>query len=180
MRRVSVIGVCGAGKTTVGEAIAEALAVPFLELDSVYHQPGWTELPADEFLARVAPFVAGDGWVVDGNYTASGALDLVWENADTVIWLDVPRWVAVRQVAGRTIVRSVTREELWNGNREGWLAFLDPRRGRNMILWSWTTYRHNREKFEARIAEPRWSHLDVVRLADTDAVEALLDALKSR
>jgi adenylate kinase family enzyme len=177
VRRVSVIGVSGAGKTTVGRAIADALDLPFLELDGVYHQPGWTELPPDRFRASVALFVAGDGWVVDGNYTASGALDLVWENADTVVWLDLPRRVAVRQVAGRTIVRSFTRAELWNGNREGWFAFLDPRPGRNMILWSWTTYRHNRDKYEARTSDPRWAHLDVVRLTDSRAVQAFLDSL---
>jgi hypothetical protein len=149
VRRVSVIGVSGAGKTTVGKAMASALGVPFLELDGVYHQPGWTELPPDE-----------------------------WENADTVVWLDLPRRVAVRQVAGRTIVRSFTREELWNGNREGWFAFLDPRRERNMILWSWTRHAHDREKYEARAVDPRWSHLDVIRLTDSHDVQAFLDSVQ--
>lgn len=173
-----MIGVSGSGKTTVGKTMASALGVPFLELDGVYHQPGWTELPPDEFRAVVGPFVAGDAWVVDGNYTASGVLDLVWENADTVVWLDLPRWVAVRQVARRTIVRAFTREELWNGNREGWFAFLDPRRERNMILWSWTRHAHDREKYETRAADSRWSDLDVIRLTDSDDVQTLLDSVQ--
>lgn len=41
MQRISVVGNSGSGKTTVARAIAEALGVPHLELDSVFHQPDW-------------------------------------------------------------------------------------------------------------------------------------------
>jgi hypothetical protein len=34
-------------------ALAARLAVPFVELDSIFHQPGWAELPRDEFRSRV-------------------------------------------------------------------------------------------------------------------------------
>ena len=60
--------------------------------------------------------VAGDGWVVDGNYSV--VRDLVWDRADTVVWLDLPRLVVVRRITTRSIRRVVWREELWNGNRE--------------------------------------------------------------
>ncbi len=43
--RVSVVGCSGSGKTTFGRALAETLGVAFVELDAVFHQPGWTELP---------------------------------------------------------------------------------------------------------------------------------------
>jgi len=45
----------------VAVALASRLGVPCLELDAVFHQPGWTELPAGEFRARVADAAAGDG-----------------------------------------------------------------------------------------------------------------------
>jgi adenylate kinase family enzyme len=69
MRRVSVVGAPGSGKTTIGRRLAARLDVPFIELDAIYHQPGWTELPRDEFRARVSELAAVDGWVVDGNYS---------------------------------------------------------------------------------------------------------------
>jgi adenylate kinase family enzyme len=86
VRRISVVGNSGSGKTTLAAAVAGALGVPHLELDSVFHQPGWEPLDKDVFRARVAEFAAADGWVIDGNY--SSAQDLVWQRADTVLWQD--------------------------------------------------------------------------------------------
>ena len=47
VRRVSVVGNSGSGKSTLARELAASLGVPHLELDSVYHQPGWEPLPED-------------------------------------------------------------------------------------------------------------------------------------
>ena len=122
MRRVSVVGNSGSGKSTLATSLAVVLGVPHLELDGVFHQPGWVPLPEDEFRRAVAAAVAGDGWVTDGNY--STVRPLVWARADTVVWLDLPRRTVMRQVVWRTLRRAVTRQELWNGNRESLRNFL--------------------------------------------------------
>ena len=41
MQRISVVGNSGSGKTTVAQAIAAELGLPYLELDGVFHQPDW-------------------------------------------------------------------------------------------------------------------------------------------
>ena len=56
----------------------------------VFHQAGWVPLPREEFRRRVGAVVAGERWVIDGNYT-NQVKDLVWARADTVVWLDLPR-----------------------------------------------------------------------------------------
>ena len=118
MRKVAVIATAsGCGKTTFGRSLAAALGVPFVELDAIHHQAGWRELEPAEFLARVEPIVAGDAWVIDGSYRGKLG-DLVLEGADTVVWLDLPRRVWLPRLVVRTLRRVVTREELWNGNRE--------------------------------------------------------------
>jgi adenylate kinase family enzyme len=127
--------------------------VPWLELDSVFHQPGWTELPEAAFRRGVGEFVAGDAWVVDGNYVR--VRDLVLARADPVVWLRVPRPVVLRQVLWRTARRVVLRRDLWNGNRESLrnVLSLDPQR--SIVAWAWRMH----GKYDAEYAalqDDRW------------------------
>ena len=118
MRRVAVIAsASGNGKTTLGRALAERLGVPFLEMDSLVHGPGWTEISDDGLRRLVEPIVAGDGWVIDGTYERKLGY-LVLESADTVVWLDLPLRVWLPRLVGRTLQRMRGREALWNDNRE--------------------------------------------------------------
>src|SRR3954454_14285166 len=140
-----MVGTSGSGKTTVGRKLAARLGVAFIELDSVFHQPGWTELPREEFRARVQQFVDGDAWVLDGNY--SSVLDLVWARADTVVWFDLSRTTVMRQLIPRTFGRMISRRELWNGNRES-LRFLF-KRDESILRWAWTQH----DKYATRYAD---------------------------
>lgn len=170
MQRVLVVGNSGSGKTTMARHLAARLGGPHLELDSVFHQPGWTELPEVEFRARVAEFVAGDTWVVDGNYSA--VADLVVARADTVVWMDLPRSVVMRQLIRRTASRGFRRTELWNGNRETLSNFfrLDPER--SIVRWAWTQHDVCRTRYEEALSSGAWDHLEVVRLTTPPAIRA--------
>jgi adenylate kinase family enzyme len=172
VRRVSVVGNSGSGKSTLAAGLAARLGVPFVELDSIFHQPGWTELPRDEFRARVGAVAAGEEWVIDGNYTA--VRDLVWARADTVVWIDLPRRLVMRRVVGRTIRRAVLRQELWNGNREpssNWLT-LDPER--SIIMWAWTQHAKSRARYGEAMADPAFAHLRFVHLRSQAEVRAFV------
>jgi adenylate kinase family enzyme len=81
VRRVSLVGVSGSGKSSLGRDLAARLVVPFAELDAIFHQPDWTPLAEDQFRRRVTATASGDGWVIDGNYSA--VRPLVWERADS-------------------------------------------------------------------------------------------------
>lgn len=175
MRRVSVVGVSGSGKSTLARLLAARLGVPHVELDALYHGPDWTPSSDDEFLARVDAATAEGGWVVDGNY--STVRSLVWERVDTVVWLDLPRRTVMRQILGRTARRTLTREELWNGNREPVTGLFrwDPER--SVVRWSWTSYARVGERYRRAMAEaaggagPRF-----VRLTSRQEMTAFLDA----
>ena len=118
MQRIAIIATAsGCGKTTVGRELASRLDVPYVELDAIHWQAGWTELDAAELRRRVEPLVARDAWVIDGSYRGKLG-DLVLERADTVVWLDLPRRLWLPRLVVRTLRRALTREELWNGNRE--------------------------------------------------------------
>ena len=109
-------GASGSGKTTLAVALGERLGLPHTELDGLFHQPGWTELDAGAFRDQVGRVVAGDRWVIDGNYRQ--VRDLVWERAEMIVILDLPRSTVMRQLIWRSVTRAAVGRELWNGNRE--------------------------------------------------------------
>ena len=139
------MGNSGSGKTTLARALAERLDVPYVELDALNHLPGWQERDPEEFRALVAAAVAGDRWVVDGNYRSKLG-GLVYDSADTVVWLDYERRLVMRRVVWRTVRRVVTREQLWHGNREPWSNLWSRDPYKSIIAWSWTNHAHVRER----------------------------------
>jgi adenylate kinase family enzyme len=172
VRRVSVVGTSGAGKSTFASSLACVLGAAFLELDSVQHQADWTSLPASEFRARVALVADRECWVIDGNY--STVQDIVWARADTVVWLDLPRRTVMRRIVWRTLRRVGGRVELWNGNRERWRNFLTLDKEESVIAWAWQTHASNRSRYEAAMADPLHSHLRFVRLRSPAEVRGFL------
>ena len=173
VHRISVVGNSGSGKTTLAKALATSLGVPHLELDSVFHQPGWEPLDRETFRARVADFTLQPGWVLDGNYSA--VQDLVWGRADTVIWLDLPRHRVMRQIIGRTLRRVSSGVELWNGNRERWrnLFKLDPHE--SIIMWALTQHGKYRRRYQAAQRDPANAHLAFIVLRTGADIAAISD-----
>jgi adenylate kinase family enzyme len=172
MRRVSVVGSSGSGKSTVAARLAEQLGVPHNELDAINHQPNWTPLPPDEFRRRVTEVTAPDGWVVDGNY--STVRDIVWARADTVVWLDLPRGVVARRITMRSIRRVARREELWNGNRERLRNLLTRDPEESAIRHSWLNHQKNHDRYEAALADPAFARLHFVQLRSQREIDAFL------
>ena len=64
--RVLVAGISGAGKTTLAGRVAARLDVPHVEIDGLFHGPGW--IPREAFVSDVRAFVARDAWVTEWQY----------------------------------------------------------------------------------------------------------------
>ena len=172
-RRINVVGTSGAGKTTTAQQIARRLGLPHVELDALHWDPNWTEAPLVVFRQRIAQALAGDAWVVDGNYTK--ARDLIWSRVELVVWLDYSLPVIIRQLVWRTLRRTLTREELWSGNRE---RFRESFFSRDSVLWwALTTYQSRRAKYQAIFARSQDHGFAMVRLLSPRATREWLVGL---
>ena len=173
-----MLGSSGSGKTTVAKRLGRLLDLPILELDSVMHLEGWQPRPEEEFRTIVSEFAQGDSWVIDGSYTSLGTDGYVWPRTDTFVWLDPPRSTVMVRVVSRTLRRAITREELWNGNREPMTNFYrwDPEV--NIIRWAWTRYYPTKQKLEQSMASGEWDHAVVHRLQNTAQLEALFHEIE--
>ncbi len=168
-RRIVVLGTTGSGKTTLGRTVAHHLGVPFVELDALIHGPNWVDAPPDVFRARAAAATAGDGGVVDGNYPV--VRDVIWPRAETAIWLDYPMHIALRRVAWRTIRRIVTRERLYNDNRETWRNVFNRD---SLILFILRNHRTRRRTLTALFQQSEQAHLTLLRFRSPCETEAWL------
>ncbi|GHG12875.1 DNA topology modulation protein FlaR [Deinococcus piscis] len=101
MKRVLVIGSPGAGKSTLAKRLAARTGLPLIHLDDLYWNAGWVRAERGVWLARLAEALAGERWIVDGNYNST--LERRLERADTVILLGLSRELCTARVIWREL-----------------------------------------------------------------------------
>jgi adenylate kinase family enzyme len=170
LQRIVVIGVSGSGKTTFAHQLALRLGYPHIEMDAVHWLPNWVEMPTERFRDQIKTLASADAWVMDGNY--SKVRDIVWARSDTIVWLDYPLPVILSRLLRRTMRRVVTRETLWNGNRENLQNHL---KRDSVIVWALRTYPRYRRTYPMLFQQPEYSHLKVARLTTPNIAQLWLD-----
>jgi adenylate kinase family enzyme len=170
--RVVVIGISGAGKSTFARSLSRQLSIPHVEMDALYWDAGWTPASPAVFAARVAGATAGPAWVTDGNYSA--VRQHVWGRATHLVWLDYERAPIMARVIRRSLLRALSRQPLWNGNRERWQNWLH---ASHPIRWAWSQWRRRRLALEKELASGAWPHLRVTRLRHPREAEGVLGGL---
>lgn len=170
MQRIVVAGIAGAGKSTVAEAVAARLGLPFLELDGLLEGPGWSVLT--DFVERTQELVETDRWVTD-NLLYPEVEHLLLGHADCVVWLDLPRGLVLRRLVLRTLRRGLPpRPVLVNGNRERLWAALRRDSPLRTTLSRFDSHRAHLERLL-----PSYD-VSVVRLTSADAVDGWLAGLR--
>lgn len=167
-RRVLVAGTSGAGKTTLARRVARLLDVRCVELDALFHGPGWTPVPT--FGAEVGRFAATPAWTTEWQYDA--VRPLLAARADLLVWLDLPRAVVMRRLLARTLVRRLRSQVLWNGNVEPPLHTVLTDR-EHVLRWAWASHARGRSRVLALLQER--PDLVVVRLTSRRDVERWVD-----
>lgn len=167
MRRVVILGNSGSGKSRLARRLGRELGLPVVHLDPLYYGRRWTHGDPAVFRQRVGEALAGEAWIVDGNFlTLVG--DLTLPRAELIIWLEQPRWLAMTRALKRCLDPSgATRADLPAGCRD------TP--SREMLADIWNYDRRTHPEIERRLAQ--LAPVNVRRLAGDRAVAAFLSSL---
>jgi adenylate kinase family enzyme len=103
--RIMVCGPSNAGKSTLAVALGRKLGVPAVHLDQFRHLPhtDWQQRPDEEFRRLHDEAIAGDRWVIDGNYSSLMPQRLA--RATGIILLADSRWANLLRYFRRTLLQ---------------------------------------------------------------------------
>lgn len=99
MTKIIVIGSPGSGKSSFSRGLRDALGIPLYYLDMVWHKPDGTNVPREEFDARLEEILKTGRWIIDGNYQRT--LETRLEKCDTVFLMDFPVEVCIAGAQSR-------------------------------------------------------------------------------
>jgi adenylate kinase family enzyme len=145
VRRIVVIGPLGAGKSTLALKLGRLLGIQVHHLDWLYWGDSWTPTPPAEWQALLDRIVAGESWIVDGNFT--GSLPQRLAAADLVIYLDIsPLRSTVRATRRRILHRWRRAPGVPGGSR--------PMFDAQLFRWIWTFPRRKRPDLLEQLRQP--------------------------
>jgi adenylate kinase family enzyme len=155
--RVLVDGMMGSGKSTFARSLGSRTGLPVIPLDVHYWRPGWVRPSVDQWRERQRTLLAGEAWIIEGNY--SETLSLRLERADTVVFLDTPWWLC----ASRALLRGLRTPigEMPDGCEDSFRRRLRDEWGGAWRIW------------RGRRSEPEYARSEIARHASHASVHVL-------
>lgn len=143
-KRVAIIGSPGSGKSTLARTLGVRLGLPVVHLDAHFWRAGWVETEEAQWRERVQALAHGERWIIDGNY--SSTMDIRLPLAETIIFLDFPRWLC--------LLRAVRRWLTYQGrNRPDMAPGCPERFDLDFLRWIWNYPQRSRPKTVALLRE---------------------------
>jgi len=129
-RRIILVGCGGSGKSWTAKRIAEITGYRLFHLDKEFWQSGWVMPSREERAVRQQTMIAGDAWIIDGNYDAN--MVARFAAADLVIFLDINRIVCLVSAMLRA---GKERGDMPDGLKEPSMFSKD---ARDFYKWIWS------------------------------------------
>jgi adenylate kinase family enzyme len=168
--RVLIYGVTGSGKTTMARQLAERTGLPWHSVDDLTWEPGWVTVPTDEQRRRIAAICAGERWILDTAYSAW--IEVVLDRVQLIVALDYPRWLSLRRLVWRTLLRNLDHRPICNGNTE---SFRQTFSRDSIIVWHFRSFARKRARMRAWAADPDGPEL--IRLTSSAVARSWLASL---
>ncbi len=167
MKRILVIGTSGSGKSTLAKTLANKLELPFIATDRFYWDADWQLTPQEIFQANLRTVLAQDTWVMDGNFVDERYL--VWQRADTIIWLDMPYALTMSRVLKRNLYWFLSRKAVWSGNK------MTLTRACSGFIHASRSYGIKKKTYPMYLAD--FSHLEVFSFSKPKQLESWLKSI---
>jgi adenylate kinase family enzyme len=177
-KRIVVVGVTSSGKSTLAERLARCFDLNYIELDALHWEPNWQSAPLEVFRRRVEKATHAEKWIVAGNYHS--VRDLIWPNAEAVVWLDYSLWRVLWQLTRRNVKRWWTQELLWGTNHEPLWKHFKFWSKESLYNWLFQTYWRRKREFPLLFSRPEHRHLSVHRFRKPKETEEWLESLTTR
>lgn len=168
MKKITILGSPGSGKTTLSRKIASKTGLPLIHLDKYFHDKsyGFSGYGDERWISHVAELSGSKKWIIEGNYR--GTLESRFKNADLIIFLDTSRYRSVYGLLGRRVEhrRGKKREEM----PEGWVEKLSP----GLIKYVWDFKKNRRASLYEAIKEFA-PNKEVIILRNPKEIQEYLD-----
>jgi len=118
VKKILVIGCSGVGKSTFAKKISKQTNLPYTATDPFYWEANWKQANTKKVIEHLTVATSASRWVLDGNF--DDQRELVWQQADLIIWLDYPFWIVLYQITKRNLGWWLIQKPTWSGNRMTW------------------------------------------------------------
>lgn len=88
MKRISIIGGGGTGKTTLALKLGKIFDLPVYHIDGIKYLDNWKKRDEIERYKILSKHIKEDKWIIDGNFTMS--LEEQFKRSEKIIFLDYP------------------------------------------------------------------------------------------
>lgn len=112
MKKVAVFGKPGGGKSTLSKKLSIATGIKLCPLDLIEYQKNGERVSPRKYADAHSKLINSESWIIEG----LGALESFWDRvneADTVIYVDLPYWLHYWLVTKRLLISPVIKPEGW-------------------------------------------------------------------
>ena len=112
MKKITIIGNGGAGKSTLSLALGKELRLPVFHLDQVIWKPKWVAISENDFDRRHKEILDQPEWIIEGMGYDSTIEDR-FISSDMIIYIDFPIAIHLYWAIKRSIKSIVVKPNGW-------------------------------------------------------------------